>query len=116
MSDRPLIRLIRLHGWKQCGKAFLTGLLFFLLLGGILVTPTIVISMLYVPYIVYFLLAIYVQLSLSMSWGLSIMSETLRTLAPGLELPYRTVERRLAIGFAIVVFIALSIVYLTYLD
>lgn len=116
MSDWPLRHLIRVHGWKQLGKAIATGLIFFLLAGGILVTPTIVISMLYVPYMIYFLLAIYIELSLSMSWALSILSETLEALQPDTDVSYRKVEKRFAIGFAILVFVALSIVYLTYLD
>jgi len=99
----------------ELGKSALTGLVFYLLIGGVLVTPLITISFLFVPYMMFFLLAIYAALAFTGSYGTRIAFQTLATYQPIDAIDTERLIRRIAVGHAILVFTIETIVYFVYL-
>lgn len=116
MNKLPIQELWQAYPKKEFFKALLMGVLVTLLYAGIILPPIIMISMLYVPYMVYFLLLIYVLLSLAFSRGLSIMMETLQTHQIVTSIPYDVIHKRTSIIIAILIFVIESFIYITYLQ
>lgn len=116
MNNLPIVQIVRSYPKKELGLAFVTGLLFTLLYTGIFLTPLIVISALYVPFIVYFLLLMYVVLALTISYGISMFLTVLQHHHTEESIQYDTLKARASVIFAIIVFIILSIVYIQYLQ
>lgn len=115
MSNLPLVYLWKAYRPSEKAKASLMGFLFFVLYGGIIVTPIITISMIYVPFMEYFLLAIYIALSLCANYGISIAMETLQQYRLDYRVAYDTIKRRLTVVIAAIIFVILSIVFVVYL-
>ena len=116
MNDLPFLQVWRSYSKGELGKASLTGLVFCLLYGGITVTPLIMISMLYVPFMTIFLLLIYVSASLSFSYGMKQTVAALRTYKRVDQIDFDKWRTRMSVGFAILVFVVLSVIYLRYLQ
>jgi|GEM_PF-6082159 flagellar biosynthesis protein FliQ len=84
------------------------------LLGGIFITPIIMISMLYVPYIMYFLLAIYLIGSLILRHATGIFLKVLTTYQE-IPLPVKQrFQKVTSIILSILLYMVLAVIYLYY--
>ncbi len=105
---------LKKYCFSQKANAFGLAFLEMIILAGIFITPLIMISMLYVPYIMYFLLAIYVIGSLIFRFAISLFLETLDTYEKILTNDKNQIIKRWSIILSVVFYIVLSIIYLKY--
>lgn len=116
MSNLPIVKMFKAHEAIELVLSSVLGLIYFILYGGIFVTPAIMISMLYIPFIQYFLLLIYVMISLIATYALKRTTESLKHYRTVDSVDYDTIRTRLSVAIAIVVFVTLAIVYLQYFN
>jgi hypothetical protein len=116
MNKFPGLRLWQDYTKKEFFKALLMGVGVTVLYAGIFLPPMIMVSMLYIPYIVYVLLLIYMVLSLSFSRGLTIMMETLQTYNDIETISFDKIQKRTTIVIAILIFVIESYIYITFLQ
>lgn len=112
MKHLNIVKIFHSYPVTDVLKSLLTGLIFYLLIGGILVTPIITISYLYVPFMMYFLLAIYIVLSFTGSFGWAIFIKTLRNYNIDESIDYLVFKTRATVTLAAITFIVLAIVYI----
>lgn len=107
---------ILFHSYKKMDllKAFLSGLIFIVIYTGIFITPSVMISMLYVPFMLYFLLGMFMIGSLIFYRSLGIMIEYLRAIETIKDINYNTLHRQITFGFSIILYGVLAYVYLQY--
>ena len=116
MNNLEVIKIWKAYSDTEFLKSLLMGLITYLLIGGILVTPIVVMSMLYVPFMTYFLLAIHIVLAFAGYYGFGLMTETLQNYQKLDHINYKTFQTRAAVTLATIVLIVLSLVYLLYLE
>ena len=112
MSDLNVLRIVRSYTVWELVKSIATGLLFFLIIGSIFVVPIIYTSFLYVPFMKYFLLAIFIVVSFTGSYGWGIVIETLKHYGEYDNINYELFKIRATVALAAITFIVLSIIYI----
>lgn len=110
------VQIIKQFAYGDIAKSALTAFIFYVLIGGIFVVPTIMISLLYVPFMVYFMLGIFIVLAFTANFGLGIFVKTLKHYNNTTELDYDTFVTRTSIVIAIVTFVIIAIIYIQYLE
>lgn len=93
-------------------KAFLTGLLFFAILSALILIPIIQITFLYVPYLEYFLIGIYILMSLNSVYFNKIFVETLQHYHRYESIDYEAFKVRSSTVMTFVIFVILLIVFI----
>ncbi|QMS85878.1 hypothetical protein [Candidatus Xianfuyuplasma coldseepsis] len=114
MNNLEIVKIIRSYTVKEIMLSSLSGLITYLILGTIFLTPTIVISLLYVPYMKFFFLGMYIMMSIVASAAASIFSQTLQHYHIE-SINYEIYNRRSTIVLAVLTFIVLTIIYFTYI-
>lgn len=114
MNKLEIVKIIRLYSIKEIMLSSLSGLITYLILGSLFLTPTIVISLLYVPYIKFFFLGMYILMSIVASAAASIFTQTLQHYHIE-AINYDVYNRRSSIVMAIITFLVLTIIYFTYI-
>lgn len=116
MNRLPIVQLWNHYAKYELFKAFVTGFVFYLLLAAIVITPTIVISFLYVPFMMYFMLGMYVALSMITSYAVHIFIETLQNYKTLETVLYETFAVRSTVTIAFLTFVILAFVYIQYIE
>ncbi len=112
MSKLEIIKIFREYKKLEILKAFLTGLIFFLLLAALFMVPVITILMLYIPYLQYFLLAIYIYLAFIGTYFIKIFVETLQTYSNPITINFKKFNINASTTLAVIIFIITFIVYI----
>lgn len=115
MNKLELLKIIRAYTPKEILLSAVVGLITYVLLGAIFLTPTIVISLLYVPYMKFFFLGMYIIMSVVASAAAKMFSDTLQQYHVE-AIQYHLYNRRSTLVLAVFTFITLTIVYFTYVQ
>lgn len=115
MKNNGLIHILKQFDKKEIAEAVLVGAVYYLLLTGIIVAPIISISLLFVPYILYFLMGIFIALSFIGYYATTKTTETLQTFNDT-SFDVEECNKLVSMTLAIVTFIAISIVYFMFLQ
>lgn len=117
IKDTKLCNLRNYYTSKEILMSFLTALLFFLLPGSLLGVLFANIVVLYIPYLLYLLLALYIGLvSISLFTNKVVIETLINYQNKSLEINYKVIYNKLVlISFAIIT-MAVVIGYLSYLS
>ena len=116
MNKLPFMRILKHYSPAEVLKSFATALIFYLLLGGIFIVPTSIISALYVPFMVYFVLGMFIALSIITSYAVHIFVQTLKQYKELKTIPYEVFATRSSVFIASITFVVLAIIYIQYLE
>jgi hypothetical protein len=95
-------------------EAILMGVIYYVLIGGIVLAPIITISSFLVPYIIYILTLIFIVLSFVGYYAITKTTETLSHIK-ATTLSFDSLHKYASIILAIVTFIVLAVIYFLYL-
>lgn len=93
-------------------SSFLTALIFFVLYGSVFLLPTILIIYLYVPFVEYFLIGIYIYMSLMSVYFNKIFTDTLKTYHESTIINYEKFRIRSSTVMTFIVFVVVFIIYI----
>jgi len=116
VNKLPFIQILKHYSPAEVLKSLATALIFYLLLAGIIITPTSMISALYVPFIVYFILGMFIALSMITSFAVHIFVQTLQQYKTLKTIAYDVFATRSSVFIASITFIILTIIYIQYLE
>ena len=112
MNNLRIVEMWKAYSTSEFLKSILVGLISYVLIAALVLTPTIVISLLYVPYMMYFFLGMYIALSLVASISANLFVETLQNYHVE-AIDYKAYTKNSTILLAILTFIILTIIYFT---
>jgi len=93
-------------------KSFLTAAIFFVLLGAIVIIPVVSAVYLYIPFLEYFLLGVYLYLSLVSVYFNKLFVETLHTYKVTEAVDYDKFKVRSSTVMTFIIFITVFVIYL----
>lgn len=112
MNKLIITQIFKHYKTSEVIKSFLTALLFFLLLGSIFITPMVQIIYLYVPYVEFFLIGIYIYVSLISIYFNKRVVDTLKTYNVIDTINYDKFKVRSTTVMTIIAFITVLIFYI----
>lgn len=116
-KENRLLELNNLYQPSQLLKSFLTGLIFFIVPSSLLGLLFANIVVLYVPYLIYLLLALYIGLVCLSLFSNKVLIETLLNYQDkSLELNYKIIYNKLVIISISIITVSVIIGYLIYLS
>lgn len=115
MKNSTLKRIFQDYRMIDILESILVGVMYYILLSGIIVAPMITISALFVPYIIYSLLAMYIALAFIGNYAISKMIETLQHVQPSTH-SFEPFHKRSSVILAVITFVIITIVYFVYLQ
>ena len=115
-KERSIIKILDLYTPSELLKSSLTSLIFFIPPGSLLGLLFANIVVLYVPYLIYLLLALYIGLVSISLFTNKVLIETLKNYQDkSLEINYKIIYNKLVILSIIIITISVIIGYLIYL-
>ncbi|AIO19037.1 hypothetical protein KQ51_01160 [Candidatus Izimaplasma bacterium HR1] len=112
MSKLEIKNIFKTYKKLDILSSFLTALLFFAIIAGIILIPTIQMIYLYIPYVEYFLIGIYISLSLTSVYFNKIFVDTLKTYQVSDLIDYDKFKVRCSTVMTLIIFIIVFVVYI----
>ena len=112
MSKLEIKNIFKTYKKLDILSSFLTALVFFSIIAGIILIPTIQMIYLYIPYAEYFLIGIYIALSLTSVYFNKIFVDTLQTYQVSDMVDYEKFKVRSSTIMTLIIFITVFIFYI----
>jgi hypothetical protein len=112
MNNLEIVKLFQSYQKRDIAKSFLTFFIFFLLLGAIIVIPVIKIVYIYIPLIEYFLIGVFLYLSLIGVYTVQIFINTLQTYESKQEINMERIKVGFTTTISVITFITVLIIFI----
>ena len=112
MNNLDIIKLFKSYKPSEIVKSFLTSFIFFAILTAVALIPAIKAVYVYIPFVEYFLVLIFIYVSLIGIYAVHIFITTLKTYNDTIDLAFDKIKTQLATSISIIAFIAVIITFI----